>query len=132
MVKFDSGYKTFDEKVDYIGTGNVCSRVQFSSYIRPYGEIINPAGKEVEKGHLLEFDLKPFKKFGDIPRPIFDLLTDKDRNESCVLYVFRIEETKPLVWILTDSKKNVIFRSFHRFTSKRYNLYRALVEKLFY
>lgn len=132
MVKFDSGYKTFDKKVDYIGTGNVYSRVQFSSYIRSYGETINPAGKEVEKGHLLEFDLKPFKKFGDIPRPMFDLLTDKDRNESYVLYVFRIEETKPLVWILTDSKENVILKSIHGFTNKRFNLCRALIEKLFY
>ncbi|MCG3655388.1 hypothetical protein L5F23_01565 [Aliarcobacter butzleri] len=34
-LKISTGFKTFDEQSNYLGTGNVIANTQFSWYLRP-------------------------------------------------------------------------------------------------
>ena len=100
----DSGWKEFDRQTNVIATGNVYATTQFSSFIRPWKET-ECNGFTNPEGHLMDFDMKPFRTFR-IPRMIEDILVDKERERSVILYMFftRNKEgrTEPFCWVVTD------------------------------
>ena len=53
----------------------------------------------------MDFDLKPFRNFR-IPKRIMEILEDKERNESYILYMFFIvnkeKHVEPFGWVVTD------------------------------
>ena len=108
-MHFESAYKTFNEQTNLISTGNVIANTQFSSYIRPYNEtecngLTRPAGE------LLKFDLQYFR---NIPERIINILWDKTRTESYILYQFSVynkkyNERDIIGYVLTDYNDNLI------------------------
>jgi hypothetical protein len=110
----DTGWKTFDRQTNVISTGNVVSNTQFSMYIRPFGET-ECNGTHFRPGELLDFDMKPFRKYYDVPSEIMRILYDKDRNDSLILYMFRtFEGTKPVPFLWVITTKHPEYRLVHR------------------
>lgn len=96
-----SGWRLFDEQTNYIGTGNVWATTQYSSFIRPYSDVVN-GGYIASPGDFLKFDMKAFK---EIPSHIKDILLDKSRTETVCLYEFFVrksEKKEPFAYLLTD------------------------------
>lgn len=105
----NSGWKLFDNQTNCITTGNAYCNTQYSSYIRPWGEI-ECNGFTKEKGHLMKFDLKPFKQFR-IPENVRQILFDTERTESVILYMFFVcknDRIKPFYWVVTDKNYKLI------------------------
>ena len=97
----ESGWKLFDKQSNYIGTGNVWATTQYSSFIRPYSDVVN-GGYIASPGDFLKFDMKAFK---EIPFHIKDILLDKSRSESVCLYEFFVHidgNREPFAYLLTD------------------------------
>lgn len=67
-MKFESLHKTFNKQTNCLMTGNIIADTQHGGFIRPYTEIINPAGDRCEKGHLQEFDLNQFSFYREFYR----------------------------------------------------------------
>lgn len=115
-----TGFKTFDKQTNYIGTGNVMANTQYSSFIRPWSEtecngFIRPCGE------LMYYDMKPFSEYR-IPIPIRDIIEDKERKESVILYLFfirRNHQLEPLCWVLTDYHHNLLKKYVWNWTVKR-------------
>lgn len=102
----DSGYKKFDKATNYISKGNVMANTQYSSYIRSYNEVKN--GNYTGKlGDFLKYDLQFFKNVN--PR-IMNILNDKTREKSMILYQFNIGNVI-IGHILTDYDHNYIASS---------------------
>ena len=83
----DTGCKTFDRYLNYIGTGNVWADGVFSNYLRPFNE--TECNKmEFPKGDLLKADLNHFKKYmsSQVRSQIEELM--KEATESRILYMF--------------------------------------------
>lgn len=99
----NSGWKLFDEQTNLITTGNVSSNTQQSSYIRPWMET-ECNGRTNPEGHLTNFDLHPFRKYG-IPPVIDKIVSDKGRKEPVILYMFHVwskdQRILPFCWVLT-------------------------------
>lgn len=106
----NSGYRLFDKQTNCICTGNVIANTQFSAYIRPYSQT-RCKNIDFEFGHLLNADLKPFRRYG-IPECMDDVLTDRTRAESLILYMFFVTNSngdiRPMVWVLTDKENNLV------------------------
>ena len=100
----NSGWKAFDRQTNCISTGNVYANTQYSGCIRPWKET-ECNGRQNPEGHLTEFDLKPFRNLR-IPKRIENILKDKNRTESMILYMFFIldkyNHVKPFYWAVTD------------------------------
>ena len=105
-----SGWKEFDRQTNFIGTGNVEANTQFSSYIRPWKKtecngFVNP------EGHLMDFDLKQFSN-QRIPRDIENVLRNKEREESVILYMFFVlskeKHVEPFCWVVTNDRHRLI------------------------
>lgn len=103
----NSGYKLFDNQTNCITTGNVMSNTQYSSYIRPYKEVVN--GYHIGKqGDFLKFDMKNFNR---IPKSIKNFLTDENRVDSVILYEFFVNRNRRIDvigYVLTDKNHNLI------------------------
>ena len=108
-MHIESGFKTFDKQTTLITTGNVIAPTQTSWFIRPYNEIIN-GGYEGKPGDFLAYDLKHF--VDPIPKRMKDVLLDKARTESYILYKFfvmRKDKTTDVIgYVLTDYHYNYI------------------------
>lgn len=77
----NSGHKQFDKAVNgkygHIGTGNVSSANQRSSFIRAHTRTFCN-GRENPAGHLQAFDMKPFRLPGLIEGAVLSEARDKD------------------------------------------------------
>lgn len=118
----DTGWKTFDKQVKLISTGNVFSDTQLSLFVRPYS-MTECNGFTFPEGHLMEVDLKPFRK---VPSTILAKLRDINRRDYYILYEFNIFDKNhhSQVWsyVLTDYHHNLIdFRLVGKYTEKRRN-----------
>ncbi len=106
----NSGWKLFDEQTNCISTGNVIANTQFSLFIRPYSET-ECNGLENPKGHLMNFDLKPFRRYG-IPTRIENLIKSENRDKSVILYMFYVTSKEgriePFCWAVTDYDHKMI------------------------
>lgn len=104
----DSGWRLFDKQTNCITTGNAYCNTQFSSFIRPFSKT-ECNGIQNPQGHLLYFDLGPFRKF-QIPTLIKDILTDESRKESVILYMFFVskEHIEPFCWAVTTKDYKLI------------------------
>lgn len=83
-IIIDTGYKTFDNYIVCISSGNVVGGGQHSSYIRPYNETVNY--KHIfEKGDLRNYDLRLFEDLDNNVRKYVESITE---YSSCILYEF--------------------------------------------
>lgn len=102
-MHFDSEYKTFNRQTNVISTGNVIANTQLSGYIRPWKET-ECNGATFPTGNLTKYDLQFFRS---IPENIERILYDGSRDESVILYQFRIWNRKTrsyetVGWVVTD------------------------------
>lgn len=106
----NSGWKLFDNQTNLITTGNVSSNTQQSSYIRPWTET-ECNGRTNPEGHLTNFDLHPFQKYG-IPLVIDKIVSDKERKEPVILYMFYVwskdQHVLPFCWVVTDKNHKLV------------------------
>ena len=106
----NSGWKLFDEQTNLITTGNVYTNTQLSSYIRPWTET-ECNGRTNPEGHLTNFDLHPFRKYG-IPPVIDKIVSDKGRKEPVILYMFHVwskdQHVLPFCWVVTDKNHKLL------------------------
>ena len=122
----NSGWKEFDEQTNTIFPGQCVASTQYSMCIRPWKEkecngYVNP------EGHLLDFDLKPFRKYR-IPSSIESILTDKEREQNLILYMFftvRDGRVTPFCWVVTDYDHKLVnycvVYGYRQSWLKRYN-----------
>lgn len=125
----NTGFKTFDRQTNIISTGNVMASTQYSSYIRPWSET-ECNGLTRPCGELMNYDMKPFSGYR-IPIPITDIIEDKERKESVILYVFFIwkkHQLEPLCWVLTDYNHNLLKKYVCNWTQKRMNAMNEIVK----
>lgn len=128
----NSGWKEFDNQTNCISTGNVISNTQYSSFIRPFRET-ECNGRTNPCGHLMNFDLAPFRNYY-IPEKIKSILLDKERKDSVILYMFyttRQYRTVPFCWIVTDRDYNllssVVVTGYGESAQKRYSACREAI-----
>ena len=107
---FESGWKLFDKQTNCICPGNCVLNTQISSYIRAWGNT-SCNGLTFPEGHLMEFDLKQFEGYR-IPAPVLEIIRDKERKESVILYMFfttdRMGTIEPFGWALTSRKDKLL------------------------
>lgn len=112
----NSGWKLFDQQTNLITSGNCYCNTQYSSYIRPWREKecngrINP------EGHLMKYDMDPFDRHA-IPQRIREILVDKERKDSVILYMFFVtnkeKHIQPFGWVVTSRDKKLIAKQIVR------------------
>lgn len=99
----------FNKQTNCISIGNVYANTQVSSFIRPWsGTKCN--GFDFPEGHLMKVDLRQFDGF-HIPANLRDVIRDKNRKDSVILYMFftmRNKRVVPFGWVLTDREHHLI------------------------
>ena len=117
----NTGFKLFDKQTNCITTGNAICNTQFSSFIRPFSQC-ECNGFVRREGELMHFDLNPFKKWR-VPSAIQDVLKDRERKDSVILYMFFTNNKEfgiePFLWVLT-SREHKLIRSSLVFGYKRW------------
>ena len=109
-MHMDSGFKLFDKQTNVITTGNAICNTQMSSYIRPYSEVKN-GGYIGKPGDFVKFDMQYFR---DVPEHMLQIIYDKERKESVILYqffVFHGDEKEIIGYVLTDNEHKYISSS---------------------
>lgn len=105
-----TGYDVFDRQTNCIITGNAICNTQVSSFIRPYSQQ-ECNGMMFQQGHLLKTDLEWFTEF-TIPQSILDVINDRERKESIILYMFHTTHRQfgiqPFLWVVTDRSHKLI------------------------
>ena len=130
----NTGWKEFDKQTVSIFTGQCIYTTQYSMCIRPWKET-ECNGRTNPEGHLLDFDLKPFKPY-NIPDRILQVLTDKTREKSVILYMFYIHNKygriEPFFWVITDYNYHMVESQlrvgYGQNYMKRYNASREILE----
>lgn len=88
----ETGLKAFDKVANttYVGTGNVMSDVQFSSYIRARTETRMPVGTEHRApGFLRDFDLEGFRSgIYKMPAHVERAVLAETEEKGAILYCF--------------------------------------------
>lgn len=118
-IIIDSGYKTFDNYIDCISTGQVIGHGQFSWHIRPYNEI-KCNGNIHEKGYLQNYDLSMFDNLNYDVRQYVKNIT---KNKGCMIYEFYTykHDTKNKIgYIVEQDNKFTIFNdSYYSWNKKQ-------------
>lgn len=105
----NTDWKEFNKQTNCISTGNVYANTQVSSFIRPWCET-ECNGRVNPEGHLMKFDLQQFDGFR-IPANLLDVIKDKNRKDSVILYMFftmRNKRVVPFGWVLTDKNYKLL------------------------
>lgn len=84
-IIIDTGYKTFDNYIVCITTGQCIGGGQTSFYIRPYNET-TCNGLEHEKGYLRNYDLSMFNN--NLDYQVKEYVKNITENKGCLLYEF--------------------------------------------
>lgn len=131
----NSGWKLFDNQTNCITSGQCVANTQFSMCIRPWKET-ECNGFQNPEGHLLDFDLKPFRTYR-IPKSIKQILTDKEREQSVILYMFyttsKEGRTEPFCWVVTDYDYKLIKYSIvYGYKQNYWKRYNAAQEAISY
>jgi len=114
-------WKEFDEQTNYIGTGNVIANTQVSAFIRPWSQV-ECNNYTFPEGQLMNSDLKQFDGFR-IPRNLLDVIKDKNRKDSVILYMFftiRNKRVFPFGWVLSRRDYSTIGWQIVRFPGESY------------
>lgn len=132
----NSGWKLFDKQTNVITTGNVYANTQLSSYIRPWKET-QCNGITYNEGYLMKYDLQQYWRFlSYVPKRIMNVLKDKERTESIILYMFFTttnDRIFPFCFVLTDYSHNLIDYSVVRGYKQSYcKRFRAAQEAISY
>lgn len=118
----DSGWKEFDRQTNVIATGNVYANTQYSSFIRPWKET-ECNGFTDPEGHLIKYDLKPFQNYW-IPKDIEEYLTNRNRQDSVILYMFFVRDkegcVEPFSFVVTDYHHRLIMYRVQSYRGQRY------------
>lgn len=130
----DSGWKEFDRQTCCISTGQVITNTQYSMCIRPWKQT-ECNGFTNPEGHLLDFDIGPFRKYS-IPGSISRVLKDKGREKTVILYMFYIHDKngriEPFFWVVTDCFHHLMASQlkvgFGKNYMKRYSASREILE----
>lgn len=125
----NTGYKKFDNATNYISTGNVIANTQYSLYIRPYCET-KCNNCDFPEGHLLNYDMR---MINNIPQRIREILSDKARKVSYILYKFFVGDTV-VGWVVTDNEHKLITSQVESWCGDtwRYKKYNCLQECIQY
>ena len=130
----NTGWKEFDNQTVSIFPGQCIYTTQYSMCIRPW--------KETEcnrltypEGHLLDFDLRPFRHH-NIPDRIMQVLTNKTREKGVILYMFythnKYGHIEPFFWVITDYDHHLIVSQlrvgYGQSYMKRFNASREILE----
>ena len=105
----DSGWKEFDRQTNCISTGNVYANTQISSFIRPWSQT-ECNNHTFPEGQLMNYDLQQFDRF-NIPTNLLDVIKDKNRKDSVILYMFftvRQGHVVPFGWVLSERDYSTI------------------------
>ena len=110
-MHMDSGYILFDKQTNVISTGNIIANTERGFYIAPWKETDRNYAK-YKPGHLCKADLK-FGGFNEnsLPVNIKQIVFDKGREESVLLYAFRVwknHKEDVIGYVLTDKMNNYI------------------------
>lgn len=112
----NSGWKLFDRQTNLITSGNCYCSTQYSGYIRPWREK-ECNGRVNPEGHLMKFDMDPFDRHA-IPQRIREILVDKERKDSVILYMFFVtnkeKHIQPFGWVVTSREKKLIAKQIVR------------------
>ena len=123
----DTGYKAFDKACDNIWQGNALADTQCSWYIRPYNEIYCNH-HEFKPGELMYSDINRIRTGvkSNIPYSIQEILEDKNRAESYILYAFSVPDKQKyrnvFGWVLTDYHGKLV--KYKVDSSKQRNLFK--------
>lgn len=108
-----TGYDVFDRQTNCIITGNAICNTQVSSFIRPYSQQ-ECNGMTFQQGHLLKTDIQGFTQWR-IPQVILDVVNDRERTDSVILYMFFTTHkqygVQPFLWVVTDKNHKLIAQS---------------------
>lgn len=113
-MHMDSGFKLFDKQTNLISTGNVMSNTQRSFFIAPWNETSRNGKTDWEPGHLCKADMHFGRFDGDLPKKIREILFDKDRKESVILYAFRVwkkDYEDVFGYVVTNTKHEHIYHT---------------------
>jgi hypothetical protein len=117
---FESGFKTFDNQTNYIGTGNVIANTQLSFYIRSFNKTDNGNGIKCKEGELQEYDLKPFISRG-LHGYMLEVVRKNSKEQPVILYEFGHYSKASYIidgYVLTDANYNHIYTLYLGATSK--------------
>ena len=117
----DSGWKEFDRQTNCISMGNVYANTQVSSFIRPWSKT-ECNGYDFPEGQLMRFDLQQFDGFR-IPANLLDVIKDKNRKDSVILYMFftmRNKRVVPFGWVLSERDHSTIGWQVVRYPGESY------------
>lgn len=118
-IIIDSGYKTFDNYIVCITTGQVIGGGQTSFHIRAFNDI-ECNGNNYEKGHLQNYDLSMFDNLDYNVRQYVKSIT---KNKGCMLYEFYTykNENKNLVGYIIEQDNNykIFNNSYYSWNKKQ-------------
>lgn len=130
----NSGYKLFDKQTNDISVGNIIANTEFGNFIRPWKET-ECNGRTNPPGHLTKFDLEAFNPHR-IPKRLNDILLDKERDASVILYMFFVIKNKhivPFSFVITSSDHKLIdYAIIVRYGQSWMKLYNATMEAISY
>lgn len=81
----DTPHKMFNRQADYIGTGNVFSNIQTSSFVHAHNVTAINGLDVFVPGYLRSFDLR---LFGEMPKRFWEAVLRETQDKSVILYQF--------------------------------------------
>ena len=109
VCEVKTGHRTFDRqandpKTGYVGTGNVSSSVQRSTFVRAFSKTLCN-GRENEPGALQKFDLEPFQK--SISPAALAQVRELAQDDDVILYKFHTNRRSGSRdvhgWVISDT-----------------------------
>ena len=84
-IEVNTGHKAFDRRADYIGTGNVLSNIQTSSFIRAATDT-ECNGRHYAPGKLRQFDVDHYAR--NAPAHVRRALLRLTESDTVIFYCF--------------------------------------------
>lgn len=130
-----TGHITFDKQLNgrsgYVGTGNVVSATQYSSYIRGHHQT-SCNGVPFEPGVLQRKDIDKFKGLLE-PRTLLKVMAHLNGQSSGILYVFFHTSSRRRIvhgWALTSANHQLVFSHTTGPTRKSTAVMRAMIDRV--
>ena len=122
-MRFESGFKTFDNQTNIITTGNVVARTQFSGYVRPKSET-ECNGFVRDEGVLQKYDLEEGFLSSLLPyRLKKDVGILADENGGCIAYLFFYKKSsgqRDFIGLVITSKDYKHLKTFYLTNSNKH------------
>lgn len=123
-MKFESGFRTFDNQTRCISTGNVVAHTQLSGFVRPKSET-QCNGFVRDQGVLQKYDLQQGFLSSFIPHYLkSDVGKIADENGGCIAYLFFYrkakERFKTYIGLVITSKDHKHLKTFYLTNSQKH------------